>query len=94
MSTDDSRSPFASLSTYELHRKSFKNAETVKQSTKCGCFHCKKIFDASEVVDFVDERDGQQTAICPYCGIDSVIQDANAEITSEVLDKMHAEWFS
>ena len=83
-----------SQSTYELHSKSFKNFDAVSHSKQCGCFYCKKIFDASEVVEFVTERDGQQTAICPYCGIDSVIQDANAEITSEVLDKMHSEWFS
>ena len=79
-------------STYELrilHGKSFGNAGTVKQRKICGCFHCQKIFDASEVTDYT----GDATAICPYCGIDSVIQDANAEVTPEVLAKMHSYWF-
>ena len=81
------------LSTYEEHRKSFKNFEEIKRSKKCGCFYCQKIFDADEVVDFATEDDGQKTALCPYCGIDSVIQDSNVEITSELLEKMNTEWF-
>jgi hypothetical protein len=80
-------------STYDIYKKSFKNFDAVKQSTKCGCFNCEKIFDASEVVDFVTEEDGQKTALCPYCCIDSVIQDANTDLTPELLSKMHAEWF-
>ena len=81
-------------STYDVHKKSFKNFDAVKQSVKCGCFNCKKIFDASEVVDFVTEDDGRKTALCPYCGIDSVIQDANTELTPNLLAKMQSEWFS
>lgn len=84
----------SSNSTYDAHCKSFKNFESVKRSKKCGCFNCQEIFNADEVVDFVTERDGQKTALCPYCGIDSVIQDANVKITSELLEKMNTEWFS
>ena len=81
-------------SSYDEHCKSFKNFAAIKQSKTCGCFHCKKIFNASKVIDFVTERDGQKTALCPYCGIDSVIQDYNVEVTPEMLDKMYSEWFS
>ena len=90
---EERKSMRESLSTYDAHSKSFKNFEAVKRSKKCGCFYCEKIFDADEVVDFVTERDGDKTAICPYCGVDSVIQDADVEITSDLLAKMYAEWF-
>ena len=79
--------------TREEHGKSFKNFAMIKQSKICGCFSCKKIFNASKVIDFVTERDGQKTALCPYCGIDSVIQDANVEVTQELLNTMNREWF-
>ena len=79
--------------TRDEHKKSFKNAAAVRQSTKCGCFNCQRIFDANKVIDFVTERDGQKTALCPYCGIDSVIQDFNVEVTPALLKTMNREWF-
>ena len=81
------------LRLYEIHRKSFANYEAIKQSKQCGCFYCKKIFGPSEVVEFVTENNGEMTAICPYCGIDSVIQDVDIEITTEILDEMNTYWF-
>ena len=82
------------LTTREEHSKSFKNFEAIKRSQKCGCYNCKKIFDATEIDEWVIEKDdGQKTALCPYCGVDSVIQDANVQITLELLDKMQEEWF-
>ena len=36
---------------------------------KCGCFHCMKIFSPSEITDWIED-DTDNTAICPYCGID------------------------
>ena len=82
------------LSTYDEHCKSFKNFEDIKRSKKCGCYNCKKIFQATEIDEWVIEKDdGQKTALCPYCGIDSVIQDSNVEITPELLEKMNTEWF-
>jgi len=89
----EEKSACESLSTYAEHRKSFKNFEEVKHSQKCGCYNCEKIFDATEVDEFVTERDGSKTALCPYCGIDSVVQDSNVEITPELLATMNKEWF-
>jgi hypothetical protein len=36
----------------------------------CGCFYCIAVIKAGSVIDFVD---GGKTAICPKCGIDSLI---------------------
>jgi hypothetical protein len=39
------------------------------------------------------EKDGVKTAICPICGIDSVLGDASVEITAELLEKMNGLYF-
>lgn len=74
-----------------LHDRSFRNLATVRASELCGCFYCQGIYPSSEVVEFV-RRD--ETAVCPKCGIDSVLGDAGAELTPEMLSAMHEYWFS
>jgi hypothetical protein len=42
----------------------------------------------------IDEPKGGQTAICPKCGIDSVVS-SDLPITDEIfLDEMNKYWFS
>ena len=80
----------------ELHKESFGNREIIRKSRKCGCFYCGYIFDADKMTDsdFMTERDGRQTAICPNCNIDSVIGDGNGtEINRELLQHMHDIFF-
>jgi hypothetical protein len=42
-----------------------------------------------------EEEDGEEvTAICPHCGVDSVIGDnCGFPITQEFLAAMHGRWF-
>lgn len=35
-----------------------------------GCFYCITIYGSSEIKEWID---GGQTALCPHCGIDSVL---------------------
>ena len=35
-----------------------------------GCYYCTKQYPSDEIEEFVD---GEKTAICPKCGIDSVV---------------------
>jgi hypothetical protein len=75
------------------HMLSFDNADSVQASQKCGCFFCEKIFPAAEVTRFMKEKTGH-TALCPYCGIDSVLGDASGiEVSQDFLQRMHKEWF-
>lgn len=56
----------------------------------------QKIFEPSEIVEWVDEDVNGIgiTAICPKCGIDSVIGDAsNYKIDIECLASMNKTWF-
>lgn len=74
------------------HSHSTRNRQEIGQSTSCGCFHCRAIFPPTEVVEWVDE--GDQTALCPCCGIDSVIGSASGyPITSAFLGRMRKHWF-
>ena len=80
----------------QAHQHSYNNKAELEKSKKCGCFYCEEIYDAKEVCDWVykgmgDEKD---TALCPKCGIDSVIGDASGiDITPEFLKEMYEYWF-
>lgn len=61
-----------------------------------GCFYCKISFMAEEITEWIDE---DQTALCPYCQIDSVIACVNPveRIPADYpqfLEDMHERWFS
>jgi hypothetical protein len=82
----------SSFSTLEfLHRLSANHREAVIASAKCGCFYCERTFEPSAILDWVDNG---TCALCPHCGIDSVIPETPAcKLTPEVLHDMNAYWF-
>lgn len=56
------------------HKHSIFNRAELSESQLCGCFYCLEIFEPKQIVEWVDEGDGKvETAMCPFCGIDSVI---------------------
>ena len=74
------------------HKCSIYNRKQLEKSSKCGCFYCGKIFAPDEITNYLNEKCG--TALCPYCGIDSVIGDAGGyPITEDFMRKMHERWF-
>jgi hypothetical protein len=61
---------------------------------KCGCFNCLKIFSPKEIERWLDDG-ADFTAICPYCGIDTVIgQSSGFPIEPGFLQRMKAYWCS
>lgn len=75
----------------ELYSKAKNNKDTLKHSTQCGCFHCKKIFDPNEITEWTENG---QTAKCPYCQSDSIVTKTPAySITEEVLDVLYKYFF-
>ena len=74
---------------------SIRNEESILKSDFCGCFHCISILAATDVKssDMVVEKDGFKTAICPICGIDSVIGDASVGISAELLEALNEYYF-
>ena len=78
------------------HRNSSNHRDELLASKSCGCFYCLRIFSPGKVEEWVDEIDGLgTTALCPYCGIDSVIGSGSGyPITEEFLKAMHRHWFA
>ncbi len=80
----------------EAHAHSSNHRTEIADSTLCGCFCCCELFPPSDILEWVDEgSDGQgTTAICPKCGVDSVIGDkSGVEISKPFLATMRAYWF-
>jgi len=77
------------------HKHSIEHREELLASESCGCFYCRRIFKPSEIREWIDITDGVgQTAMCPYCGIDSVLGSASGfPITIEFLARMRRFWF-
>ncbi len=76
----------------QAHQFCTNNKEELQKDTKCGCFSCLKIFDPAEIKEWVPDSKG--TALCPYCGIDSVIGEYSGfPVTPEFLSKMKKYWF-
>lgn len=67
------------------------NRKQLSKCNLCGCFYCLKIFNSKLIVDWCDD---EETAICPYCGIDSIIFDSKTyPISKEFLEQMKKYWF-
>ena len=74
-----------------LHNHSKCNSEEIKRSKMCGCFYCLSVFKSEEVVTFLEK---EKTALCPKCGVDSVIGDGcGCVISKSLLEQMNKEWF-
>lgn len=80
------------------HEYSNNHKPELEKDSVCGCFHCLRIFKPSEIEDWIiadNECDRRGTAICPYCGVDSVIGESSGHpITEKFLSEMHSVWFS
>ena len=72
------------------HAHCTRNRDGIKKSTRCGCFYCLAQFDPADVDEWVD---GGKTALCPACGIDAVIGDADCPLSLEFLIGMREHWF-
>lgn len=80
------------------HKRSACNKQEIEKSDSCGCFHCGSVLAPSEIQDWLHDRltDGREgdTAICPKCGIDSVLGSASGfSTTTEFLGRMREYWF-
>ena len=73
----------------KFHKKSKNHRKELDSSEFGGCFYCRQFFDPKEIVEWVDK---DKTALCPKCGIDSVLP-MNSK-NSALLVEMSDYWFS
>ena len=71
------------------HGRSFHNRRLLANGGECGCFYCLKRFDASEVTQW---RHDENTALCPYCGFDTVLSKKADPIDDLFLKRMQQHW--
>ena len=75
------------------------NRTAIRNSTECGCVYCMEIFDPQQVTEWCIDFDKAKqqfcddTALCPKCGIDSVIPNYLIKYTKEDLTRWHIEGF-
>lgn len=56
----------------------------------CGCFFCFRTFPPAAIKAWIDAN---RTALCPFCGIDAVLGNAQ-RIDNGFLRKMHQHHFA
>jgi hypothetical protein len=82
-----------SLSSSELeaaHELTSEQRDVVLASVECGCFHCGAKFSPAEIKEWWDKG---TCAVCPKCGIDSVIGDKQHDLGGDFLAEMEHYWF-
>jgi hypothetical protein len=84
-----------------VHKFSDHHRELLGRSELAGCFYCQTIFNPNEITDWIDGRHAETgsvgdgvTALCPRCGIDSVLPSAAPiALDSELLAQMRDHFF-
>ncbi len=78
------------------HGFSSNHKAALEKDKICGCFCCLAIFDPVEIEEWIisPKGDPKGTAICPYCGVDSIIGESSGyPITKKFLQEMKNCWF-
>lgn len=78
----------------ELHKLSDNHRDQILSSEICGCFCCCQMFSPLEIHEWIDKGN---TALCPHCGVDSVIGPRSMlEIALDIviLQDMEKYWFN
>lgn len=83
---------------YDLaHTYSSNHKPELEKDKVCGCFYCMAIYSPTEIDEWLIEDtmiDWRGTALCPKCGIDSVIGESSGfPIKEEFLKDMNQRWF-
>jgi hypothetical protein len=78
---------------YEIltaHKGCTNNRQALLEAGSGACFFCLEEFAADEIAEWVD-RDS--TALCPRCGIDSVLSVSGQAADKDFLRRMREYWF-
>lgn len=69
------------------HKQSSNHRGSLKKVDLCGCFYCLQTFKFDKIEEWTDNG---ETALCPLCGIDSVLPHSN----QKVLKSLNGYYFS
>jgi len=88
--------PYDLESVIATHAFSRHNKFQIEESALCGRFYCFSIFIPDEIFEWADgESSDGPTALCPRCGIDSVIGTSAGFPVADTnfLKQMNTYWF-
>lgn len=86
------KQPIVSQVYLDAQKHASQHRVEVEGSERCGCFFCFRTFAPSAIKAWID---GKQTALCPACGVDSVIGSASLHrLDDAFLRKMHLQFFT
>lgn len=71
----------------EMHMHSSKNRSEIENSRFCRCLCCLVEFSKKSIKEWTDN---DQTAICPKCGVDSVIGD---KFIDDLFEQVNLQYF-
>ena len=78
----------------QAHKSSSCHKQEIIDSDLCGCFYCLETYKPSKIEEWIMENDNRgESAICPKCGIDSVLSSKLPVKEQEFLKEMNAIWF-
>jgi hypothetical protein len=72
------------------HKECAGNRRALLTAEKGACFYCLEEFPSEEIADWVGDN---ETALCPRCGIDSVLVVKGPSADREFLVRMREYWF-
>jgi hypothetical protein len=77
----------------DAHKHASRHRVELEASERCGCFFCFKTFPTASIKSWIDAK---QTALCPHCGVDSVLGSAASDvhIDDRFLRRMHQHHFA
>ena len=76
-----------------VHKGSTQNKTEILKSPLCGCFYCLTTYKPVEIGEWIKEIDDKETALCPNCGIDSVLSSQFPVNDIIFLKEMNTYWF-
>jgi hypothetical protein len=76
----------------DSHKHTARHKTEVLHSVNCGCFYCITTFSPADIIEWTDD---EVTALCPNCGMDSVIGDKSGYPVTDTdfLKQMNFYWF-
>jgi len=83
---------FSAETLVKAHHHCANHRRELEASAICGCFFCHATFEVTDIREWVDAAN---TAVCPACGVDSVLGVASGYPVAEpaFLAAMHRRWF-
>jgi hypothetical protein len=82
-----------------IHRVNFGHKDIISIAKICVCYACMRAFPTESIYDWVWKRRRgsfriRQTALCPFCSVDSVIAIERVDLpTTRLVARLSSYWF-